>query len=129
MKIEIGAYTLCAGGAESPEDLQRDAADSVQVVAGLRAQYAAAYNRGNRAHTLRFQITRTYADVKTAETALLDHPAAVPTTGAVKITTEGGTPVVRYIRNATCHALAARQVGVSIQWIYTLTGGEIATSA
>ena len=129
MKIEIGAFTLCAGGAESPEDLQREAADSVQVVPGLRAQYAKTYNRGNRTHTLRFQISRTYADVKATETALLDHPADVPTTGAVKITTEGGTPVVRYIRNATCHAMAARQVGVSIQWIYTITGGEIATSA
>lgn len=129
MKIEIGAYTLCAGGAQSPEDLSRDAADTIQIVPGLRATYAAAYNRGNRVHTLRFGITRTYAGVKEAETALLDHPAEVLTTGAVKVTTEGGTPVVRYIRNATCHALAARQIGVSIQWIYTITGGEIATSA
>jgi hypothetical protein len=129
VKIEIGAVTLCAGGAESPEDLTREAADTVQIVPGLRATAVQVFNRGNRAHTLRFQITRTYADVKAAETALLDHPDAVPTSGNVKLTTEGASPVVRYIRAATVHAFAARQVGVSIRWVYTITGGAVSTSA
>lgn len=129
MKIEIGAYTLCAGGLESPEDLSREAADTVQVLPGIRATYAGTLNRGNRQHTLRFSITRTYADAKAAELALLDHPAEVPVTGDVKLTTEGSSPAVRYLRDATCHAFAARQIGVSITWTYTITGGEIATSA
>lgn len=129
MKIKIGTYTLCAGGLESPEDLAREAADTLQIVPGLRAQYAQAINRGNRTHTLRFSITRTYADFAAVEAALLDHPADVPTNGTVEITTEGGTPIVRYMRNATVHAFAARQIGVSIVWTYTITGGEIATSA
>lgn len=129
MKIEIGAYTLCAGGSESPEDLARDAADTIQILPGLRAQYVQAVNRGNRQHSLRFQISRSYDSVKLAETALLDHPAEVPTTGNVKFTTEGSSPAVRYLRNATCHAFAARQVGVTIRWIYTITGGEISSSA
>ena len=128
MKIEIGSYTLCAGGAESPEDLSREAEDSVQIAPGLRATAVQAFNRLNRQHRLRFQITRTYSDWQAAELALLDHPDEVPTTGNVKISTEGGTPTVRYIRNATVHAFAARQIGVSIQWIYTITGGAIASS-
>jgi len=129
MKIEIGAFTLCAGALESPEDLAREAADTVQLLPGIRAAYAGTLNRGNRSHTIRFQITREYADNQAAELALLDHPAEVPTTGDVKFSTEGGTPTVRYLRNATCHAFAARQIGRSILWTYTLTGGEIATSA
>jgi hypothetical protein len=129
LKIEIGAYTLCAGGSESPEDLSRDAADTIQIVPGLRAVEVQVFNRGNRAHSLRFQITRSYATVKAAETALLDHPDEVPTSGNVKLTTEGASPVVRYIRNATVHAFAARQTGVAIRWVYTITGGEISASA
>jgi hypothetical protein len=129
MKIEIGAVTLCAGALDSPEDLQREAADSLQVIPGLRATWAQAVNRGNRVHTLRFQLTKTYASVQLAEVALLDHPGDVPTTGNVKITSEGSSPTVRYIRNATVHAFAARQIGLSILWQYTITGGEISASA
>jgi hypothetical protein len=117
MKIEIGAYTLCAGGIESPEDLSRDAADTLQVIEGLRAQYGQAINRGNRVHTLRFQITRTYSDVQAAETALLDHPADVPTSGSVKITTEGASPTVRYLHDATVHTFNAKQIGLSLVWV------------
>ena len=129
MKIEIGAYTLCAGGAESPEDLARDAADTLQIAAGLRATYGKAFNRGNRTHTFRFQITRQYSDVKAAEAALMDHPAEVPTTGTVKFTTEGSSPNVRYLYDATVHAFAATQIGVSLRWIYTITGGQISSTA
>ena len=99
------------------------------MVPGLRAVAVQVFNRGNRAHTLRFQITRAYSTVKAAETALLDHPDEVPITGNVKLTTEGSSPVVRYIRNATVHAFAARQTGVCIRWIYTITGGAISSSA
>lgn len=129
MKIEIGAYTLCAGGSESPEDLAREGADTIQIAPGLRAEAVQVFNRGNRAHTLRFQITRAYASVKAAETALLDHPDEVPTSGNVKFTTEGASPAVRYLRNATVHAFAARQIGVCIKWVYTITGGAVSTSA
>jgi hypothetical protein len=128
LKIEIGAFTLCAGGLESPEDLTREAADTIQVVAGLRAVSGQAYNRGNRVHTVRFQMTRSYASIQAAELALLDHPAEVPTSGNVKITTEGSSPDVRYLLNATAHAFAARQIGVSLVWVYTLTGGAISAS-
>lgn len=129
MKIEVGAYTLCAGGLESPEDLVREGVDTIQVAPGLRADAVEVFNRGNRQHTLRFQITRNYASLKLCETALLDHPDEVPTTGNVKITTEDASPNVRYIQNATCHAFAARQIGTSILWQYTITGGAISTSA
>lgn len=129
MKIEIGALTLCAGGLDSPEDLTREAADTIQVIAGLRAEFGQAVNRGNRMHTLRFQLTKSYASVQLAEVALLDHPDEVPTTGNVKLTSEGSAPTVRYIRNATVHAFAARQIGLSILWQYTITGGEISATA
>lgn len=125
MKIEVGAFTLCAGGLESPEDLAREAADTIQVAPGLRATVVKVFNRGNRAHTIRFQITRTYADLKAAETAWLDHPGEVPTSGIVKITTEGADPAIRYLLNATVHAFAVRQIGVSLLWVYTITGGQI----
>jgi len=129
LKIEIGAVTLCAGGLDSPEDLTREAADTIQVIAGLRAVWGQAVNRGNRVHTLRFQLTKSYDTAQLAEVALLDHPGDVPTTGNVKLTSEGTSPTVRYIRNATVHAFAARQIGVSILWQYSITGGEISATA
>ena len=125
MKIEIGAYTLCAGALESPEELSRAAEDQLQTALALRATEAKSYNRGNRTHSFRFRLTRTYASIAAAEVALLDHPAEVPATGTVKFTVEGASPAIRYLHAATCHAFAARQIGCSIQWDYTITGGTL----
>lgn len=125
MKIEIGSYVLCAGGEESPEDLLREAADTIQVVPRLRAAWAKVFNRGNRVHTLRFSITRSHASIKAAEEYLVTHPDAVPTTGDITITTEGAAPTTKTLKDGTCHAYAARQIGCSTTFTYTITGGEI----
>ena len=139
MKIEIldasdpvhgTPYVLVAGGLDSPEDFAVNAEDMVQLLESVRAPELGVRNRGNRRHNLTFQLTRGYADIPTAEQALLDHPAEVPTEGTIRLTVEGtGTPAVRYLYNATVHAFAAQQIGCAILWRYTLTGGQLGATA
>lgn len=126
MKIVIGgSYTLIAGGAESPEDQEVNAQELLQVAEALRAVSAKAYNRGNLVRTHTFQITREYASIGAAERALFEHPTQVLKTGNIVITFEPCTGSDPYITltDATVHAYAARQTGVSIRWRYTITSG------
>lgn len=128
MKIEIGeSFTLIQGGAESPEDLEVNAECLLQVAEGVRASAPKAFNRGNRATTLKFQITRTYASAGAAEQALFEHPGEIPTEGDITITCEPGgeSATVITLSDATVHAFAARQIGLSIQWRYTITAGAV----
>lgn len=132
MKIEIGeSFTLIAGGAESPEDLEVNAEALVQVAQGVRAAEARVFHRGNVQHRLTFQITRTYASAGAAEAALFEHPAEVPTEGDITITVEpcDATAKVATLTDAAVHVFAARQIGRSIQWRYTITAGGITVEA
>lgn len=127
MKIEIGAYTLIAGGEQSPEDLQVGADALVQIAQGLRAATARVFHRGNQTITLQFQVTRTYASAAAVEAALFSHPGEVPTEGDITITCEpcDETATVVTLADATLHAFAATQIGLSIRWRYTITAGAV----
>lgn len=128
MKIEIGSapYVLIAGGAESPEDQEVNAQEALQVAEALRATGAQAFNRGNLTRTHTFQITREYESVGAAERALFEHPSEIPKEGDIVITFEpcDGTAPYITLTDATVHAYAARQIGVSIRWRYTITSGD-----
>jgi len=131
MKIEIGEYTLVAGGAESPEDQEVNAQALIQVSQAVRASAARVWHRGNLTFTHTFQITRQYASAGAAEAALFTHPAEVPTEGDITITVEpcDETAATITLENAAIHAFAARQIGRSIQWRYTITSGSVASTS
>jgi hypothetical protein len=125
---ESTPFVLLEGGLESPEDQEMRAESLVQPREHVRAAAGGVFARGNLTRTHTFQCTRQYNTAGAAELALYEHPEEVPTGGLVRLTFEPvaeESPVVRLLHHAVVHAFAARQVGASVIWRYTITGGAI----
>lgn len=125
--------TLCHGhgtGVDKhvgPSDLITEGPISVQMAEFLRATNAKAYSRGNRKARLSFSVTRECASLQAAEAFCLTHPRDLQRADTVLIVAQGNRGAVTNlaIGNAVVENVQCRQIGVTVQISYTLTGGAI----
>lgn len=124
MKIKLGSVWLAETGALAVSGLRLDQVRSVQTADYIGAAFSAAFPRGNKRHTVSFQVTRIHASIADAQRFVFDHPATVPESGLLYMEPAAG--VGRWIEDAVVVEVSlVALTGLTSQWSYTLIGGEV----
>lgn len=126
MKIRVNDFWLCQADQLAPNSLRVDSRRVVQIAQRLRAISAEPFARGNTVRTISFTVVREHDSVRDAEAFLVEHEAAIPSSGIVEITChdDAGPETVFYF-DAEIEAVSAGHVGLSTEHAYTLVGGLI----
>lgn len=102
-------------------NLSLRASRSAQVTSRIRAASADVYDRGNLIYTLSFDVSRIHATLAAAELYLIDHPAAVPPSGTLTLTTAANTRTF----DAVLLDISSSHVGLTTRHTYTLNGKRL----
>ena len=125
MKVRIGSFLIAAGDRESPSGFTIDQERQVQGVDYIGAPYGAILARGQRRHTIQFNVARLHDSEEIAEAFVLEHADTVPNTGTLTLETSNGRRV-RWIAEAVCARVSCiEHIGVHTRWAYTFVGGEV----
>ena len=127
MQITINNVTLADGSIQSPANFQVEEQRSIQRSDGLRSRFTRFFDRQNISHRITFEVPWLLESLADAEEFILTHSATVPNSGLLKYTTAGGKSF--WMQATACETVGFRQTGQTIHVTYSLSGGEILTSA
>lgn len=129
------AFVLCDSTKSLAEhNLRLNGQRVLDYVDYVRAEYAKAFDMGNRRNILSFDVTRdvnfegkAFADAEGAFAWALDQDAALPVVSHCRITLKGRvTSEVRWMDNATLQVTQLNQIiGVAHKYNYTINAGAI----
>ena len=127
MKIHIGTFELAGAGQLSPDSLRINCRRVIQVAQHLRAEAARPFNRRNTQTTVSFSVTRSHTDVLAAQSYMLWHEVAIPSSGIVRFTAynPAGAETVFFFTAGSLETSDASHIGLSTMHSYTLIGGRI----
>jgi hypothetical protein len=134
----IRAFVLCNSTRSLAEhNIRLNGQRLVDYVDLVRAEYAKAFDQGNRRTLLSFDVTRDgdfdgrpFRDAEGALAWAFDQDAALPVVGHCRVTLRGRvTDTIRWIDNATVQTTQLSQVvGLAHTYTYTINGGAISRS-
>jgi hypothetical protein len=140
--ISLGAnpqtFILCDSSLNLAEhNIRLNGQRVLDYVEYVRAEFALAFDMGNRRNILSFDVTRDvdfagkkFVDAESALTFALDQDALLPVIGVIRITLKGKTTSnVRWMDNASVQATQLNEViGVAHKYNVTINAGAITTT-
>ena len=124
-----GTEIVLVPGAEfSPENIEVDGTNVVELIHPLRSYFSRMFDRGNRQHTLSFAFTSQNASFILSEQDLIRYTRTVPNFGLVRFYYETALTTAGDFMIASVRDFKLHQVGVTSLRSFSLFGGEITTT-
>jgi hypothetical protein len=127
MQILLDNLVLAGDGAEGARDLVVNGRVVVQEAQFLRAESVELFDRRNRSTLISFHAATLFDTMEDAEVYLLERAEKVQIQGLVTLIarTPSGAETRRYLSDAIVEISEGRQIGVTIEFSYTIRGGII----